>query len=171
MIKVYATMEVKNNLITKIPFKGVQVRVEFTGGNSMKNIPAKFYTKDPFTQKALDSSDQNGRLYFLYQTIKEEEDVEKATVAAPESPAAPETPVENQKTASPKAPAATETPSENQASEEGQETADSDKMEFENLGAAITYIATKYGEQVETESAARKFIFEKEGVKPVIHKG
>lgn len=172
MIKVYATVEVKNNLITTIPFKGVKVRVEFTGGNVMKNIPAKLYTNDPFTQKALDESDLNGRMFRLVQTVIEEGD---------KKPAAKQPPVNN-----PKPPVNTDTPEQapeppaeqdDQPKDEGEKGGDTDgkqdnkKLEFANLGEAITYIAAKYGEQVETENAARKFIEEKEGVKPIIHKG
>ena len=184
-------MEVKNNLITTIPFKGVQVRVEFTGGNSMKNIPAKFYTRDPFTQRALDSSDQLGRLYYLHQSIKEASDAQPATAAPAvetagtvatgkaanagkkaattkkpatktvSTPPAPEPPAEE--TAS-----ATATPGDG-APDAGEQ--DGDKLEFENLAEAVNYIATKYGEQVESESQVRKFIEEKEGKKCLIHKG
>ena len=186
MIKVYATMEVKNNLITTIPFKGVQVRVEFTGGNSMKNIPAKFYTRDPFTQKALDSSDQLGRLYYVHQVIKEEGD-DKPKQAAVQQPAAPaaDATVQTPAPENPEPPAqepAPENPNpevpENPDAGEGAEDAgDSDgsataeKLEFENLAEAVNYIATKYGEQVESESQVRKFIEEKEGKKCLIHKG
>ena len=191
-------MEVKNNLITTIPFKGVQVRVEFTGGNSMKNIPAKFYTRDPFTQRALDSRDQLGRLYYLHQTIKEASDApanapapagnaagttakgagtaanagkKAATTKKPDTktvttPPAPETPESD--------PPAGETAGTTANPGEGAPDAgeqDGDKLEFENLAAAITYVASKYGEQAETDAAVRKIIADKEGVKVVIHKG
>lgn len=184
MIKVYATMEVKNNLITTIPFKGVQVRVEFTGGNSMKNIPAKYYTRDPFTQKALDSSDQLGRLYYVHQVIKEEGD-DKPKQAAVQQPAAPAADATGT-VATGKAPAPEnpEPPAQEPAPEnpnpevpENPDAGDSDgsataeKLEFENLAEAVNYIATKYGEQVESESQVRKFIEEKEGKKCLIHKG
>lgn len=191
MIKVYATMEVKNNLITTIPFKGVQVRVEFTGGNSMKNIPAKFYTRDPFTQKALDSSDQLGRLYYVHQVIKEEGDdkPKQAAVQQPAAPAAdatgtvatgkapaPENPEPPAQEPVPENPNP-EVPENPDAGEGAEDAGDSDgsataeKLEFENLAEAVNYIATKYGEQVESESQVRKFIEEKEGKKCLIHKG
>lgn len=191
MIKVYATMEVKNNLITTIPFKGVQVRVEFTGGNSMKNIPAKFYTRDPFTQKALDSSDQLGRLYYVHQVIKEEGDdkPKQAAVQQPAAPAAdatgtvatgkapaPENPEPPAQEPAPENPNP-EVPENPDAGEGAEDAGDSDgsatakKLEFENLAEAVNYIATKYGEQVESESQVRKFIEEKEGKKCLIHKG
>lgn len=64
MVKVYATVKALKNLVVSIPFKGVEVKVEFTGGNPIKEIPAKLYTLDPFIQSALDSSDQLGRLYY-----------------------------------------------------------------------------------------------------------
>lgn len=191
MIKVYATMEVKNNLITTIPFKGVQVRVEFTGGNSMKNIPAKFYTRDPFTQKALDSSDQLGRLYYVHQVIKEEGDdkPKQAAVQQPAAPAAdatgtvatgkapapenPEPPAQEPAPENPN-PEVPENPDAGEGAEDagdGDGSATAEKLEFENLAEAVNYIATKYGEQVESESQVRKFIEEKEGKKCLIHKG
>lgn len=82
MIKIYRTVLNQNNLITTIPFKGVKVRVEFTGGNMMRGIPAKFYTNDRFTQRALDESDQYGRLFTLEKAVAEEGDVEPAGKAA-----------------------------------------------------------------------------------------
>lgn len=191
-------MEVKNNLITTIPFKGVQVRVEFTGGNSMKNIPAKFYTRDPFTQRALDSSDQLGRLYSVHQVIKEAGD--EAAPATPAGKAAGTTANAGKKVTTTKkpspttvtppakepepapanpdpAPEAPATPAGEAAGTTAEGTAegagaqDGEKLEFESLAAAIVYVATKYGEQVETDAAVRKVIAEKEGVKVVIHKG
>ncbi len=155
----------------------------------MKNIPAKFYTRDLFTQKALDSSEQNGRLFRLYQTIAEAGDNAPAasqTVKQPvtlrsqpksvtpenqEPVTPPQEPVtpENQEPA-PQEPVTPETPEDTQG--DGDKGGDAgEKLEFNNLGEAITYIASKYGVQVETENAARKLIEEKEGVKPVIHKG
>ena len=55
--------------------------------------------------------------------------------------------------------------------ETGEQHGGDDKLEFENLAAAVTYIASKYNEQVETENQVRKFIEEKEGRKCLIHKG
>lgn len=157
MIKVYVTVENKNNLITTIPFKGVKVQVEFNGGNVMKNLPAKFYCSDPFTQKALDESDQNGRLYILHQVIEEAGDSlrENRKAQAPVKEAVAEEPVFP--------PVMEGEGSENSGGEQ--------RLEFDNLAEAITYIATTWGEQVENESQARKYIEEKTGIKPVIHKG
>lgn len=177
MIKVYATVGNQNNLITTIPFKGVNVRVEFSGGNSMKNIPAKLFTRDPFVMKALDSSDQLGRLYIVYKIIEEEGD--KAPEPAGESAgSARGTTVVGQEPAP--APDAPEPPAQepepvnaNQevSAGEGDGSGTGGKLEFENLAEAVTYIATKYGEQVESDSQARRFIEEKEGRKAIIHKG
>ena len=179
-------MEVKNNLITTIPFKGLQVRVEFTGGNSMKNIPAKFYTRDPFTIKALDSSDQLGRLYYVHQVIKEEGDdkPKQPAVYQPAAPAAgstgttatghapapenPEPPAQEPAPENP-SPEIPDTLDAGEGDSDGSKAAE--KLEFENLAEAVNYIATKYGEQVESESQVRKFIEEKEGKKCLIHKG
>lgn len=180
MIKVYQTIECKNNVITTISFKGVKVKVEFKGGNVMKGIHARLYTNDPFVQKALDESDQKGRMYRFVQELPEGNGgkkeaavtqqptrqakpdgdplgvVEKpdgepaSTVAEPEPGFPPPTVVEG-----------------DGSNQEGA----GQKFEFDNLAEAITYIAATWGEQVENENQARKFIEEKTGVKPVIHKG
>ncbi len=193
MIKVYQTVQNQNNLITTIPFKGVKVQVEFTGGNVMKNIPAKFYCRDPFTMKALDESDQNGRLFRLVQVIPEAGDNQPKKAAVTQQPTQQPAPApkpelkdedlaniinktgEMQQTQEPAPqPAPAPEPTPEQADGEGEGSQDggaADKAEFENLAAAITYIACKYNEQVESESQVRKFIEEKEGRKCLIHKG
>lgn len=179
-------MEVKNNLITTIPFKGVHVRVEFAGGNSMKNIPAKLYTRDPFVMKALDSSDQLGRLFYVHQVVKEEGDEDTQTIktaAEPAGAAAAGRPVVSNNLAQgsvakgkpePKEqdPAAG-SPDDSKDGEDGEGAGSGGdgKLEFENLGEAINYIATKYGVQVESAPQARKTIEEHEGKKVVIHNG
>ena len=171
MIKVYQTIEYKNNVITTIVFKGVKVKVEFKGGNVMKGIPARLYTNDPFVQKALDESDQKGRLYRFVRDLPEEGDMNpvqpvrrqtaKPSVGKTESPATAS--AEQPDDPKPGFPASSE------AQDDGGDG--SVKQEFDNLADAITYIATTWGVQVESESQARKFIEEKTGVKAVIHKG
>lgn len=193
MIKIYQTVQNQNNLITTIPFKGVKVQVEFTGGNVMKNIPAKFYCRDPFTMRALDESDQNGRLFRLLQVIEEEGDNKPKQPAAPKQPATtlpdfdsaqgtpapkPEAPAQEPEQEPEPEPEPAPAPEPEQAPEQadgegetGEQPGGDDKLEFENLAAAVTYIASKYNEQVETENQVRKFIEEKEGRKCLIHKG
>ena len=168
MIKVYQTIECKNNVITTISFKGVKVKVEFKGGNVMKGIPARLYTKDPFVQKALDESDQKGRMYRFVQELPEANDGNSKAVAAQQP--APEKPADGvQKVAEDPTPAFPPPPVvEGDGNGDG---AGEQKLEFDNLAEAITYIASMWGEQVENENQARKFIEEKTGVKPVIHKG
>lgn len=178
MIKIYVTCENKNNLITTIPFKGVKVQVEFTGGNVMKGLPAKFYCSDPFTQKALDESDQKDRLYRLVQVIPEESDGKPAVASAPqvaEAPAAadpepaPEPPADDTTGGTTTDPNPDPVPDAGEG--DGSGSAADEKLEFENLAEAVTYIAAHYGEQVESESQVRKFLEEKEGKKCIIHKG
>lgn len=174
MIKVYQTIECKNNVITTIAFKGVKVKVEFKGGNVMKGIPARLYTKDPFVQKALDESDQKGKMYRFVQELSEKGDslplmkvprparsTHKTTAETP-APGIPEA-AEEPSPGFPEPPLAED--------ETGAGKSSGRVMEFDNLAEAITYIAATWGEQVESESQARKFIEEKTGVKPVIHKG
>lgn len=162
MIKIYVTCENKNNLITTIPFKGVKVQVEFTGGNVMKGLPAKFYCSDPFTQKALDESDQKDRLYRLAQVIPEESE----QAADPGGKTAG-----HGQMADGRGQAANSDFEPTNASSDSDGSAAGEKLEFENLAEAVTYIAAHYGEQVESESQVRKFLEEKEGRKCLIHKG
>ena len=169
MIKVYQTIECKNNVITTIAFKGVKVKVEFKGGNIMKGIHARLYTNDPFVQKALDESEQKGRMYRFVQELPEANDGKAEAVAvqvAPEKPA--EKPADTVEEPKPGFPLSSD--GESGSSDDG-DGAGGQKFEFDNLAEAITYIATTWGEQVENENQARKFIEEKTGVKPVIHKG
>ncbi len=163
MIKIYVTVENKNNLITTIPFKGLSVRVEFTGGNVMKNIPAKLYCNDAFVQKALDESDQNGVLYRLKDTIPEEGDKTPA-IAQVKNPV-----TDAQTSGDSKQEPATETETHQEPATEVDGA--SDKLEFDNLGEAITYVAAHYQVQAETEAQVRKIIDEQEGRKCIIHKG
>lgn len=168
MIKIYVTCENKNNLITTIPFKGVKVQVEFTGGNVMKGLPAKFYCSDPFTQKALDESDQKDRLYRLVQVIPEESDGKPAVASAPQ---VAEAPAAADDTTGGTATDPNPDPVPDAGEGDGSGSAADEKLEFENLAEAVTYIAAHYGEQVESESQVRKFLEEKEGKKCIIHKG
>lgn len=186
MIKVYQTIECKNNLITTIAFKGVKVKVEFKGGNIMKGIHARLYTKDPFVQKALDESDQKGRMYRFLQELPEG-DSGKGKEAVTQQPTQQQPVANASRVVAESAPKAADTVAEPEpgfppptvvegdgSTQEGdgstQEGA-GQKFEFDNLADAITYIAATWGEQVENENQARKFIEEKTGVKPVIHKG
>lgn len=184
MIKVYQTITCQNNLITTINFKGVKVKVEFKGGNIMKGIPARLYTKDPFVQKALDESDLKGRMYRFLQELPDGDDGKTVAAVAqqPTRQAAPEDPAANATgtVAEPKPgfPAFPDVDGDGDGAADGNgdgatddDGATGQKLEFDNLAEAITYIAATWGEQVENENQARKFIEEKTGVKPVIHKG
>ena len=185
MIKVYQTIECKNNVITTIMFKGVKVKVEFKGGNVMKGIHARLYTNDPFVQKALDESDQKGRLYRFIQELTEGGEqrpgadapgvVARAGADAPGVVARAGADAAGVVAAGRAQGAGEPMPGfPSPAAIEGENDgvgAGEQRMEFDNLAEAITYIATTWGEQVENENQARKYIEEKTGVKPVIHKG
>ena len=81
MIKEYEIIdENKNNVIIHIPFKGIQVKVEFSGGNNYKGFRAHLYTRDKFIQKVLDESELKGKMYRLKRTIEE------SGVAEPDAP-------------------------------------------------------------------------------------
>lgn len=177
MIKVYQTIECKNNLITTIPFKGVKVKVEFKGGNIMKGIHASLYTNDPFVQRALDESNQKGHMYRFVREVKEAGDEKsEAAVQPPQQKKQPnpENPADTDIDPNPHFPA-TEPPVTTEPpvseGEDGKGADGATKYEFDNLAEAITFIAANWGEQVENANQARKFIEEKTGVKAVIHNG
>lgn len=85
MIKEYEIIdENKNNVIIHIPFKGIQVKVEFSGGNNYKGVRAHLYTRDKFVQKVLDESDLRGKMYRLKRIIEEAGDIETKSPVAVE---------------------------------------------------------------------------------------
>ena len=172
MIKVYQTIESKNNVITTISFKGVKVKVEFKGGNVMKGIPARLYTNDPFVQKALDESDQKGRMYRFVQELPEAGDIKPSKLSAKRQVAKPSAAkTEGAAGSGNGTPEVSDAPDPGFPEQPESDGDDGQRLEFENLAEAITYIAATWGEQVESESQARKLIEDKTGVKPVIHKG
>lgn len=134
MIKVYAIIGEKNNVVLDIPYGAMKVRVNFQGGNIFRGIPAKMYTKDPFIERVLDNSDLNGKLYRLIKTIPE----------ASDNPAKKEAKGDTKKT-----------------KENKKNTTAQNDLKFDNAAEAIEYIATTYNEQVENESEAIAFLTEK----------
>lgn len=163
MIKVYQLTALQNNYIVSIPFKGVKVRCEFKGGNIAKGIYARLYTNDLFKQMAIEQCEMNGKMWKLVEKVKEAGDVEPVKKPATNKPAPSKNP-----TTEPQKPA----DSTQDVTEPGdQETpADEGTKDFANLAEAILFIASTFGQQVETEAQARK-VLKDNGIKAVIHKG
>lgn len=162
MIKVYATIEEKNNVILTIPYKKMKIKATFENGNVFKGIPAKLYTNDPFVQKALDESPMCGKLYKLAQTIKEQKDNDTTDGQKDGKTTDGITNVvpEEGKTTSGKT---------GKQKRDAELTNEPPKLDFADAAEAIAYIAGNYQVQVTNESDARKFLKEK-GVTAVIHK-
>lgn len=153
MIKVYQLRKKQNNYEVVIYYKGVGVKVNFTDGNTYKQIFPKFYTNDPFKQRAIEASElYKSKEVVMLRTIEEEGDSKPEPVKQPETP----------KNEAPKS-----------KEEQPEEAADGDglkPMTFENLGEAILYIANEWQVGVQTEKDARE-ILKAHGIKPTIKKG
>ena len=175
MIKQYQLCKRQNNFEITLNYKGVKVKVCFTGGNTYKGVPATCYEKDLFKQKAIEAS----------QMFKDREIVLKRTIAEAADKKQPVA-VQNKKvTASPKAsvkvvkPAAQkpapkpEIPNQDHPLEpepEDEVLTEPESMEFANLGEAILYIAQNWQTEAKTEKEARE-ILKAHGINPKIKKG
>lgn len=142
MLKIYQLRLPQNTFEVTLKYRGVGVRVSFTDGNNYRDIPAKCYTNDPFKQRAIEASKMfKDKDIVLERTVAEESDRKKAATEPPQAP--------NPSPDPPQAP--------NQSPEQtGGNTGN--EMTFDGIAEAIQYIATNFGEQVQTANDARKFL-------------
>lgn len=162
MIKVYELRAPQNNYIVSVPFKGVTVRCEFKDGNIAKGIRARLFTNDQFKQMAIENCELNGRVWKLVETIQEPEDEAAEQRAAAQDSGTRQNPANTQALAGDDAKEPT-----------GDDDSDAGKaapMEFANLAEAILYVATNFGQQVESAAQARQ-VFKDNGIKAIIHNG
>lgn len=170
MTKEYQLRKLQNSYEVTLNYKGVRVRVAFTGGNVYKSKMPTFRTDNLFTMKALEASE----LFRNKEVV-----LVRATGEAPK----PMKPVaqQNKKPAKPgvKAPvtAANTTKTQAPVQETGSETQepaggdDSDgKKEFASLADAIRFVAEEYEVQVTSEAEARK-VLKEHGINPTIKRG
>lgn len=173
MIKEYQLRKLQNSYEVTLHYKGVKVRVAFTGGNVYNGTMPKFRTDDAFKQKVLEAS----------ELFKNKEVVLLRTIGT--KPAAPKPVIQQrkvngshikplQKTAVTPAPTPTPTPEpeptptpEPVAEEQGDGT---EKKEFANLAEAIQFVAQQYQIAVTTEADARK-VLKEHGINPTIKRG
>lgn len=153
MIKEYQLRKRQNSFEVVLNYKGVKVKVAFTGGNTYKGVYPKLRTDNAFKMKAIEASQLfKDKEVVLFRIIDQESDVKpvvqqrarRATVA-PQSAK----PVETE-------PAKVED--------------DTTSMAFDNLGEAIQYIAQQWQVSVRTEAEARK-VLKEHGINPKIRKG
>lgn len=164
MIKEYQLRKLQNSYEVTLYYKGVKVRVAFTGGNVYKNTMPKFRTNDLFKMKAIENSELfRNKEVVVVRTINEKQDTQavvqqrkKVVKPAVQQPAP--APAVHEPAPEP------ETPTPDTAQADGQ------SMEFANLGEAILYIAQTWQEQAKTEKEARE-ILKAHGINPKIKKG
>lgn len=164
MIKQYQLNKRQNNFDITLNYKGVKVKVSFSGGNTYKGILPTCYEKDLFRQRAIEASQLfKDREIVLKRTIAEAGYSKQAVaVQAKKVAVAPKTVA---KKVAPKP--AVQHPAQDPPLDEGDGT---QAMEFQNLGEAIIYIAQNWQQQAKTEKEARE-ILKAHGINPKIKKG
>lgn len=175
MTKEYQLRKLQNSYEVTLNYKGVKVRVAFTGGNVYKSKMPTFRTDNQFTMKALEASELfKNKEVVLVRTTGEAPKPMKPVAQQPKKPV---------KTGKPgvKAPGTvanttkTQAPVQEPAGEEQKPEAaggdDSDgKKEFASLADAIRFVAEEYEVQVTSEAEARK-VLKEHGINPTIKRG
>lgn len=176
MIKVYQLRKKQNSYEVTLYYKGVKVRVAFTGGNVYNGTLPVFRTDNLFKMKAVEASQLfKDKEVVLLRTTGEESDnkqntVQKARKAFVKKDAAP-APKKAAKDA-PKTSKPAPKPEEPVAPEVTEPVEDEGPKEiiFDNLGEAISYIAQNYQMEVRSQKEARD-VLKAHGIKPVIKQG
>ena len=173
MTKEYQLRKLQNSYEVTLNYKGVRVRVAFTGGNVYKSKMPTFRTDNLFTMKALEASELfKNKEVVLVRTTGEAPKPMKPVAQQPKKPAKPgkpgvKAPVTVANTTKTQAPVQ-ETGSETQ---EPAGSDDSDgKKEFASLADAIRFVAEEYEVQVTSEAEARK-VLKEHGINPTIKRG
>ena len=167
MIKEYQLRKLQNSYEVTLHYKGVKVRVAFTGGNVYNGSMPKLRTNDPFKMKAIEASELfKNKEVVLVRSFAESTDAKRPVVQQrkKEAPARLQSAVKTQKVV------ATQSQQTEQEAFEVPAGGDTDKKVFENLGDAIMFIAQNWQISVQTESEARK-VLKEHGVKATIKKG
>lgn len=187
MIKQYKLLKKQNNFEITLNYKGVKVKVNFSGGNTYKGVYPKCYERDPFKQRAIEAS----QMFKDHEIVKERDITEasdkketvavqprkaavrKAVVVKKVVPASEKKDVPVQQAPAPQpeqAPAPEiQEPADTAAVTEPTPDGPANK-EFANLGEAILFIAQNWRVEVKTEKEARE-ILKAHGINPKIKKG
>lgn len=173
MIKQYQLCKRQNNFEITLNYKGVKVKVNFSGGNTYKGVLPKCFERDPFKQRAIEASQlfKDKEIVLLRNITEAGDSKPSVAVQTKKVSAVPKSVVKKVvKPAKPSpAPNPPQVPEPPQDPEPPSTTAPEAK-EFANLGEAILFIAQNYQIQVKTEKEARD-ILKANGINPVIHKG
>lgn len=168
MTKEYQLRKLQNSYEVTLNYKGVRVRVAFTGGNVYKSKMPTFRTDNLFTMKALEASELfKNKEVVLVRTTGEAPKPMKPVAQQPKKPAKPgvKAPVTVANTTKAQAPV-------QEPGSETQEPAGGDdgKKEFASLADAIRFVAEEYEVQVTSEAEARK-VLKEHGINPTIKRG
>lgn len=160
MIKEYQLHKLQNSYEVTLYYKGVKVRVAFTGGNVYKNTMPRFRTNDLFKMKAIESSELfKNKEVVVVRTINEKPAVQQTVVQ------------QRKKVVKPAIQQPVATPVQQPAPEQSQGDGDGGQtMEFANLGEAILYVAQNYQTEAQTEKEVRD-ILKANGINPKIKRG
>ena len=172
MIKEYQLRKLQNSYEVTLHYKGVKVRVAFTGGNVYNGSMPKLRTNDPFKMKAIEASELfKNKEVVLVRSFGESTEVKRPVVQQRKKATVVKAATVSQHTKQMAAPAAKVPDTPNDGTPvEAPANGDADKKVFENLGDAIMFIAQNYQLSVQTESEARK-VLKEHGVKATIKKG
>lgn len=175
MIKEYQLRKLQNTYEVTLNYKGVKVRVAFTGGNVYNSTMPKFRTNDAFKQKAIEESElfKNKEVVIL-RTINDSKAAPQPVVQQRRKPMRrpvattplTATPVQQPVVASPETPTVTESQGTVTTGEEDGLT----KKTFDNLGDAILYVAQTWQIQTQNEGEVRK-VLKEHGINPTIKRG
>ncbi len=168
MTKEYQLRKLQNSYEVTLNYKGVRVRVAFTGGNVYKSKMPTFRTDNLFTMKALEASELfKNKEVVLVRATGEAPKPMKPVAQQPKKPAKPgvKAPVTVANTTKTQAPV-------QEPGSETQEPAGGDdgKKEFASLADAIRFVAEEYEVQVTSEAEARK-VLKEHGINPTIKRG
>lgn len=174
MTKQYQLNKRQNNFAITLNYKGVKVKVSFTGGNTYKGIPPTCYEKDSFRQRAIEASQMfKDKEIVLKRTIADASDQKKAVAVQTKKVFTPKVVVK--KVTKPAAPAPKPEPTPEPAKEDAVQDpeptkTDDGSKEFANLGEAILFVAQNYNIEAKTEKEVRD-ILKANGINPKIKRG
>jgi len=175
MIKEYQLQKKQNSFEVTLHYKGVKVRVAFTGGNVYKGTMPRFRTNDLFKMKAIEASELfRTKEVVVLRTIQETTSkppvvVQRKRVGKPVGTRAAQVTMPAPKPAPAPQPPAEPVVQEPEPPQDPP-VEENEQKEFANLGEAILFIAQNYQVQVQTEKEARE-ILKSNGINPLIHKG
>lgn len=169
MTKEYQLRKLQNSYEVTLNYKGVRVRVAFTGGNVYKSKMPTFRTDNLFTMKALEASELfKNKEVVMVRTTGE---VPKSMKPSVQQNKKPKKPAGEKRDFPPKGQAPAPKPADEGLTSQA-ETAgvDDGKKEFASLADAIRFVAEEYETQVTSEAEARK-VLKEHGINPTIKRG